>query len=181
MPNASTGCTTKRTSRCAASSARKSRAGSACRKGSSKAGRLLVGGFRQRQAGRRAADSCAHGRRSVHAGMHLAGSGSRHEPAQSGGGTHPGYRRARARPRSLTLDNGSEFAGRAMEALGHQLRRATMLIRPGRPVENGYIESFNGRSATSVSTWSRSFLDRRTPKAGALAPSLQPATPAQCA
>ncbi len=50
-----------------------------------------------------------------------------------------------ARPRSLTLDNGSEFAGRAMELWAIQSGVQLCFIRPGRPVENGYIESFNGR------------------------------------
>lgn len=50
-----------------------------------------------------------------------------------------------ARPRSLTLDNGSEFAGRAMELWAQQSGVQLCFIRPGRPVENGFIESFNGR------------------------------------
>lgn len=50
-----------------------------------------------------------------------------------------------AAPGSLTLDNGSEFAGRAMEAWAIQSGVRLCFIRPGRPVENGFIESFNGR------------------------------------
>lgn len=50
-----------------------------------------------------------------------------------------------ARPRSLTLDNGSEFAGRAMELWAQESGVQLCFIRPGRPVENGFIESFNGR------------------------------------
>jgi putative transposase len=50
-----------------------------------------------------------------------------------------------AAPGSLTLDNGSEFAGRAMELWALQASVQLCFIRPGRPVENGYIESFNGR------------------------------------
>jgi len=48
-------------------------------------------------------------------------------------------------PQSITCDNGSEFAGRALEAwaMGHGVQ--LIFIRPGRPVENGFIESFNGR------------------------------------
>jgi len=48
-------------------------------------------------------------------------------------------------PQSITLDNGSEFSGRALEAwaIGREVQLA--FIRPGRPVENGFIESFNGR------------------------------------
>jgi putative transposase len=48
-------------------------------------------------------------------------------------------------PESITTDNGSEFAGRAMETWAYQNGVKLDLIRPGKPVENGYIESFNGR------------------------------------
>jgi putative transposase len=50
-----------------------------------------------------------------------------------------------AAPDSITLDNGSEFAGRAMEAWAIETGVQLCFIRPGRPVENGFIESFNGR------------------------------------
>jgi putative transposase len=43
------------------------------------------------------------------------------------------------------LDNGSEFTGRAVEAWAIQHGVQLCFIRPGRPVENGFIESFNGR------------------------------------
>lgn len=48
-------------------------------------------------------------------------------------------------PESITTDNGSEFAGRAMETWAYQAGVKLDFIRPGKPVENGYIESFNGR------------------------------------
>ena len=48
-------------------------------------------------------------------------------------------------PESITTDNGSEFAGRAMDAWAYQAGVKLDFIRPGRPVQNGYIESFNGR------------------------------------
>jgi putative transposase len=48
-------------------------------------------------------------------------------------------------PRSITVDNGSEFTGRALEAWAIQHGVQLCFIRPGRPVENGLIESFNGR------------------------------------
>jgi len=48
-------------------------------------------------------------------------------------------------PRSITVDHGTEFMSRALEdwafARGVQLD----FIRPGKPVENAFIESFNGR------------------------------------
>jgi putative transposase len=51
----------------------------------------------------------------------------------------------RGAPESITTDNGGEFAGRAMETWAYQNHVKLDLIRPGKPVENGYIESFNGR------------------------------------
>jgi len=48
-------------------------------------------------------------------------------------------------PESITTDNGGEFAGKAMEIWAYQNGVKLDLIRPGKPVENGYIESFNGR------------------------------------
>ena len=52
---------------------------------------------------------------------------------------------ARGVPESITTDNGGEFAGQAMDAWAHQAGVKLDFIRPGRPVQNGYIESFNGR------------------------------------
>lgn len=48
-------------------------------------------------------------------------------------------------PKSITLDNGSEFTGRALEIWAIRNGVQLYFIRPGRPVENGFIESFNGR------------------------------------
>ena len=48
-------------------------------------------------------------------------------------------------PKSITVDNGSEFASRAMDAWSYRHGIHLDFIRPGKPVENGYIESFNGR------------------------------------
>lgn len=50
-----------------------------------------------------------------------------------------------AAPRSITLDNGSEFTSRVLEAWAVVHGVQLCFIRPGRPVENGFIESFNGR------------------------------------
>ncbi len=50
-----------------------------------------------------------------------------------------------AAPESITADNGSEFAGRVLEAWAIERRVQLCFIRPGRPTENGFIESFNGR------------------------------------
>jgi hypothetical protein len=50
-----------------------------------------------------------------------------------------------ATPISITVDNGTEFSSKCLDAWA--VRNGVMLafIRPGRPVENGFIESFNGR------------------------------------
>jgi putative transposase len=48
-------------------------------------------------------------------------------------------------PTSITVDNGSEFSGRTMETWAIENGVQLCFIRPGRPVENGFIESFNGR------------------------------------
>ena len=54
-------------------------------------------------------------------------------------------RYTRGLPRVLVCDNGPEFIGRALDAWAHQHGVALHHIQPGRPVENCYIESFNGR------------------------------------
>ena len=48
-------------------------------------------------------------------------------------------------PVSITVDNGTEFASKAMDVWAYQYRVQLDFIRPGKPVENSYIESFNGR------------------------------------
>ncbi len=48
-------------------------------------------------------------------------------------------------PTSITVDNGTEFCSRALEAWVMTNDVQLCFIRPGRPVENGFIESFNGR------------------------------------
>jgi putative transposase len=48
-------------------------------------------------------------------------------------------------PSSITCDNGSEFASRLVEAWAIDNEVRLCFIRPGRPVENGFAESFNGR------------------------------------
>ncbi|HET9374064.1 MAG TPA: IS3 family transposase [Chthoniobacterales bacterium] len=48
-------------------------------------------------------------------------------------------------PRSITCDNGTEFCSRAFDQWAHLHRVRIDYIRPGKPVENGFIESFNAR------------------------------------
>ena len=51
----------------------------------------------------------------------------------------------RGAPESITSDHGSEFTGKAMDLWAHLAGVKLNFIRPGKPVENSYIESFNGR------------------------------------
>jgi putative transposase len=48
-------------------------------------------------------------------------------------------------PEAITLDNGTEFTSRWFDAWAWSKQIQLDFIRPGRPVENGTIESFNGR------------------------------------
>ena len=50
-----------------------------------------------------------------------------------------------AAPRSITVDHGTEFMSRALEDWAYQRGVQLNFIRPGKPVENAFIESFNGR------------------------------------
>ena len=51
----------------------------------------------------------------------------------------------RTYPKAITVDNGSEFISREMDGWAYRNGVALDFIRPGRPVENCFIESFNGR------------------------------------
>lgn len=51
----------------------------------------------------------------------------------------------RGAPRSNTVDKRSEFASRVMDAWAYRHGIQLDFIRAGKPVENSFIESFNGR------------------------------------
>src|SRR5204862_7383205 len=51
----------------------------------------------------------------------------------------------RGAPTAITVDNGGEFVSRAMDAWAYAHDVRLDFIRPGKPVENAFIESFNGR------------------------------------
>jgi putative transposase len=51
----------------------------------------------------------------------------------------------RGLPLSITVDHGPEFEGQVLDAWAYQAGVRLSFIRPGKPVENAYIESFNGR------------------------------------
>ena len=48
-------------------------------------------------------------------------------------------------PTSITVDHGTEFMSRALEDWAWRRGVQLDFIRPGKPVENAYIESFNGK------------------------------------
>ena len=51
----------------------------------------------------------------------------------------------RGAPKSLRCDNGPEFTSRHFLAWCEQRSIVLVHIEPGRPMQNGYVESFNGR------------------------------------
>jgi len=51
----------------------------------------------------------------------------------------------RGRPGALTVDNGTEFTANHFDAWAFAHGIGVDFIRPGKPVENAFIESFNGR------------------------------------
>jgi len=51
----------------------------------------------------------------------------------------------RGYPLAVRTDNGPEFTSRAFMAWAHSHGVRHILIEPGRPMQNGYIESFNGK------------------------------------
>jgi putative transposase len=51
----------------------------------------------------------------------------------------------RGLPQAIRTDNGKEFCGRAMLTWAHGRGVKLFLIEPGKPNQNAYIESFNGR------------------------------------
>jgi putative transposase len=97
----------------------------------------------------------------------------------------------RGLPAILRTDNALEFCGRAMLTWAHMRGVTLRLIEPGKPNQNAYIESFNGRlrdeclnehwftslphAQVIIETWRREYNDER-PKKG-----LGGLTPAQYA
>jgi putative transposase len=51
----------------------------------------------------------------------------------------------RALPKAITVDHGTEFTSKALDEWAYQRDVQLDFIRPGKPVENAFIESFNGR------------------------------------
>lgn len=52
---------------------------------------------------------------------------------------------SRSVPASITVDHGTEFTSKALDEWAYRRGVQLDFIRPGKPVENALIESFNGR------------------------------------
>lgn len=94
----------------------------------------------------------------------------------------------RALPVAITVDHGTEFTSKALDAWADHRGVQLDFIRPGKPVENALIESFNGRlrdeclnvhsfvslthAQTVIAQWGRDYNDHRPHGAlGRLTPS----------
>ena len=69
----------------------------------------------------------------------------------------------RGAPAMITIDNGTEFTSNHFDAWAYKSGIALDFIHPGRPVENGHIESFNGklRDECLSASWFQSIEDAR--------------------
>ncbi len=93
----------------------------------------------------------------------------------------------RGKPSVIRTDNGPEFTGKAMLTWAHRNGIALRLIEPGKPNQNAYVESFNGRlrdeclnehwftslahARAAIETWRREYNEERPKKAlGGLTP-----------
>jgi len=94
----------------------------------------------------------------------------------------------RSRPKVIRTDNAKEFCGRAMLTWAHEKDVALRLIEPGKPNQNAYVESFNGRlrdeclnehwfvslehARTVIEQWRREYNEQRPKRSlGGLTPS----------
>lgn len=75
-----------------------------------------------------------------------------------------GYCSLRGKPTMIRTDNGPEFTGKAMLTWAHRNGIELRLIEPGKPNQNAYIESFNGRLRDECLNehWFTSLLHART-------------------
>jgi len=63
----------------------------------------------------------------------------------SGGRSLERLSETRELPEVITIDNGPEFAGKALDEWAYRKNIKLNFITAGKPVENAYAESFNGR------------------------------------
>jgi putative transposase len=70
---------------------------------------------------------------------------------------------ARGAPADLVLDNGPELTGRALDAWAAAHGVRLRFIAPGKPSQNGFVESFNGRLRDEClnQSWFTSLTDAR--------------------
>jgi len=87
----------------------------------------------------------------------------------------------RGLPQVIRTDNGKEFCGKAMVTWACERGVQLRLIQPGKPNQNAYVESFNGRlrdeclnehwfihllhARTVIETWRREYNEERPKKA----------------
>jgi putative transposase len=69
----------------------------------------------------------------------------------------------RGLPEAIVLDNGPEFRSRALTAWSEERGVRLEFIQPGKPVQNAYVESFNGRLRDEClnANWFTSLRDAR--------------------
>lgn len=72
--------------------------------------------------------------------------------------------RGRSLPARVLCDNGSEFTSKELDRWAYENNVSLDFSRPGRPMDNGYIESFNGslRDECLNTNWFLSFEDAKT-------------------
>ena len=102
----------------------------------------------------------------------------------------------RGLPKAIRTDNGKEFCSRAMLTWAHARGVQLFLIEPGKPNQNAYIESFNGRfrdeclnehwftslrhAKVIIDTWRHEYNEERPKKSlGGLTPTAYARTLAQ--
>lgn len=51
----------------------------------------------------------------------------------------------RGLPQSVTVDNGPEFISKALDEWAYRQQLQLRFIAPGKPTQNAYVESFNGK------------------------------------
>ena len=70
----------------------------------------------------------------------------------------------RGLPGCLLMDNGPEFTGKVLDAWAYSSGIKLQFIEPGKPTQNAYIESFNGkfRDECLNENWFLSLPDART-------------------
>ena len=67
-------------------------------------------------------------------------------------------------PQRIVMDNGPEFTGKALDRWAWEHRVHLSFIEPGKPVQNAFVESFNGtcRNECLNENWFLSLADART-------------------